>query len=101
MDIDLQLATAQGEVILEVAADDWRLIDDSSLAAETAEQAIADAGLDYRVVDVGGHLPGTATAPFTVPVVVERIGQASDPRPIPADYGRSMCEEGVCDCDDE
>lgn len=38
-----------GETVLEVDVDDDRLRDDHALIAETAEQVIADEGIDYRV----------------------------------------------------
>lgn len=53
--------------------DGWAVIDDSALAAETAEQAIADEGMDYRVIDVEGHFPASDNVPHIVPINVEPI----------------------------
>lgn len=70
----IELHLNNGEItVLTVTVDDWRVIDDSALAAETAEQAIADAQLDYRVIDVEGHFPGIGSEPHIIPVHVESI----------------------------
>lgn len=66
-----------GRLVLTVPinpGDGWAVINDHALAAETAEQAIADSGLDYRVIDVEGHFPGIGSEPHIIPVHVESIG---------------------------